>query len=97
MRRCNLCGSTHDVTKHHVGGQNFIAWFTMSLCAKCQDVFHARQRGAEIDLRFTPNAQIRLLRALKMALLFAWMLLDMLEREIDSDSEKANAVEANAA
>ena len=97
MRRCNLCGSTHDGTQHHVGGQNFIAWFTMSLCAKCQGIFHARQRGAGIDLRFTPNPKLRLIRALKMAFLFAWMLLDMLEKEVDSDNEKANAVEANAA
>lgn len=85
MRRCNLCGSTHDVTQHHVGGQNFIAWFTMSLCAKCQKVFHARQRGAGIDLRFTPSVFMRLLRALKMAVLFVWMLLDMLENEIKSN------------
>jgi hypothetical protein len=84
MRYCNLCGSTNNVTKHHVGGQNFIAWFTMSLCARCQEFFHARQRGAGIDLRFTPNAFMRLLRALKMALLFVWMLIDMLEREIKS-------------
>ena len=83
MRRCNLCGSTRNVTRHHVGGQNFIAWFTMSLCDKCQEIFHARQRAAGIDLRPTPNRMMRLLRALKMAVLFVWMLLDMLEREID--------------
>ena len=84
MRRCNLCGSTHDVTQHHVGGQNFIAWFTMSLCANCQVIFHARQRGAGIDLRTTPNATIRLIRAMKMTVLFLYMLLDLLEREIES-------------
>lgn len=86
MRRCNLCGSTHEVTQHHVGGQNFIAWFTMLLCAKCQLIFHARQRGAGIDLRTTPNIKIRLIRALKMTALFVWMLLDMLEREIESET-----------
>jgi hypothetical protein len=56
----------------------------MWLCAKCQLIFHARQRAAGIDLRFTPNAKLRLIRALKMALLFAWMLLDVLEKEIES-------------
>jgi len=96
MRRCNLCGSTHDVTKHHVGGQKFIAWFTMSLCTKCQDIFHARQRAAGIDLRSTPNPYQRLIRALKMTVLFMWMLLDMLEKEIHSDIEKANALEGNS-
>lgn len=85
MRRCVLCGATDDVTKHHVGGQNFIGWFTMALCAKCQVIFHSRQRAAGIDLRSTPNPVKRLIRALKMTFLFAWMLLDMLEREIEVD------------
>jgi hypothetical protein len=85
MRLCNLCGGTDNITRHHVGGQNFIGWFEMWLCAKCQVIFHARQRAAGIDLRFTPNSKLRLIRALKMAVLFVWMLLDMLEREIDSD------------
>lgn len=85
MRRCVLCGSTRDVTKHHVGGQNFIAWFTMALCERCQVIFHARQRAAGIDLRSTPNPMRRLIRALKMTFLFAWMLLDMLEQEIEAD------------
>jgi hypothetical protein len=88
MRRCNLCGSTDNITRHHVGGQNFIGWFEMRLCAKCQVIFHARQRAAGIDLRFTPNSKLRLIRALKMAFLFAWMLLDMLEREIKPDGSQ---------
>ena len=85
MRRCVLCGSTLDVTRHHVGGQNFIAWFTMPLCTRCQDIFHARQRAAGIDLRSTPNTAKRWIRALKMTILFMWMLLDMLDRQIEAD------------
>jgi len=88
MRFCNLCGTTHRVTKHHVGGVNFIAWFRMTLCANCHDNFHAKQRGAGIDLRFTPNAKVRLIRAMKMSLLFLWMLLDMLEKEIQSEGKQ---------
>jgi hypothetical protein len=88
MRRCNLCGSTRNLTQHHVGSRNCIAWFTMSLCADCQVVFHARQQGAGIDLRFTANATVRLIRAMKMTILFLWMLLDMLEREIETGNEK---------
>jgi hypothetical protein len=57
----------------------------MALCAKCQVIFHSRQRAAGIDLRSTPNPVKRLIRALKMTFLFAWMLLDMLEREIEVD------------
>ena len=97
MRRCVLCGSTHDVTKHHVGGQNFIAWFTMPLCARCQEIFHARQRAAAIDLRSSPNPVVRLIRALKMTVLFMWLLLDMLETEINHDIEKAEALHGKAA
>jgi hypothetical protein len=48
-------------------------------------IFHARQRAAGIDLRSTPNPVKRLIRALKMTFLFAWMLLDMLERQIEAD------------
>ena len=76
-------------TQHHVGGKNFIAWFTMSLCERCQEVFHARQRQAGIDLRFNSNPQKRLVRALKMTFLFMWMLIDIFEREIDKEIERA--------
>src|SRR5436305_794359 len=96
MRRCNLCGSTNNVTKHHVGGQNFIAWFTMGLCARCQEIFHARQRAAGIDLRCTPSPMRRLIRALKMCVLFMWMLLDMFEREIDQEPDEAEALSASS-
>jgi hypothetical protein len=85
MRRCVFCGSTRDVTQHHGGGQNFIAWFTMPLCARCQEIFHAKQRAAGIDLRSTPNPTKRWIRALKMTFLFAWMLLDLLDRQIEAD------------
>ena len=93
MRRCNLCGGTQNLTKHHVGGLHFIAWFTMVLCAECQEIFHRKQVAAGIDLRPTTNSYRRLIRALKMTVLFMWLLLDMLEREIESDDEKA--LEAN--
>jgi hypothetical protein len=57
----------------------------MPLCARCQDIFHARQRAAEIDLRSTPNPAKRWIRALKMTFLFAWILLDLLDRQIEAD------------
>lgn len=82
------------MTKHHGGGANFIAWFTMPLCSRCQEIFHARQRAAGIDLRSNPHRRTRLIRALKMALLFMWMLLDMLEKETDEESCKPEALPA---
>jgi hypothetical protein len=96
VRRCTFCGSTHNVTNHHVGGANFIAWFTMPLCSRCQQIFHARQRAADIDLRCSPNPRTRFIRAMKMALLFMWMLLDMLERDIDRKPEPCQALPVNS-
>jgi hypothetical protein len=85
--RCTFCGSTDKVQQHHVGGKAFIGWFTMALCAGCQQVFHARQRGAGIDLRSSPDAKVRLFRAMKMTVLFLWVLLDLLEKEIQTKGE----------
>ena len=92
MRICNLCGSTHKVTQHHVGGKNLIAWFTMSLCDRCQVIFHAKQRAAGIDLRCATSPLKRLVRALKMTFLFGWVLVDMLEAQIDQEIEQTGAI-----
>jgi hypothetical protein len=92
MRWCVRCGSTREITRHHVGGRNFIGWFTMPLCARCQEIFHAMQRAAGIDLGSTPSPMMRLIRALKMTVLFMWMLLDMLEKEIGADIVKSEAL-----
>ena len=89
MRRCTFCDATKDVTKHHVGGANFIAWFTMPLCRRCQEIFHARQRAAGIELRCSPHRLTRLIRALKMTVLFMWILLDLFEKEADESKSKA--------
>jgi hypothetical protein len=94
VKHCTFCGSTHNVTKHHVGGANFIAWFTMPLCSRCQEIFHARQRAAGIDLRWSPNRRTGLIRALKMTLLFMWILLDLFEKEADEDFTKPEALPA---
>jgi hypothetical protein len=83
VRCCVRCGTTDNVIQHHLGGKNFIGWFTIALCERCHEIFHARQRAAGIDLRCTSNPRLRLLRALKMTRLFEWMLFEMLEREID--------------
>ena len=96
MRRCNLCGTTDNVTQHHLGGKNFIGWFTIALCERCHEMFHAKQRAAGIDLRYTPNPLKRLVRALRMTFLFAWILLDMLEKEIDQDIEQMQALRGDS-
>jgi hypothetical protein len=87
MRRCVLCGSTHNVRSHHVGGRNFIGWFTMLLCDTCHGIFHTRQRQAGIDLRCTPDRRKMLVSALKMTDLFNWMLIEKLEKEIHENNK----------
>jgi len=38
----------------------------------------------------------RLIRALKMCVLFMWLLLDMFEREIDQELDRAGALGASS-
>lgn len=68
----------------------------MPLCSRCQEIFHARQRAAGIDLRCTPNPMKRLIRALKMTVLFMWMLLDMFEKGADLVPETVDVLPANS-
>jgi hypothetical protein len=68
----------------------------MTLCDRCQVIFHAQQRAVGIDLRHTRNPLRRLIRALKMTLLFMWMLVDMLETEMDQDIEEFKALRTNS-
>jgi len=79
--RCVICDS-EDAEKHHVGGQNHVAWFTMPFCRQHHEHCHALLGSAGVDLEYTPYPCRRLLRALKALLVCAWMLLDALENLI---------------
>jgi hypothetical protein len=85
LTRCVLCGSRRKVHKHHIGGQNHISWLMMLLCEPCHENFHARFRQS-VDYRFTPDHKMRLIRAMQAALVFLWMLLEMLLKEMRSDA-----------
>ena len=85
LPRCVLCGSRRKPHKHHPGGQNHIPWLTMVLCERCHENFHARFRQS-IDYRFTPDHKMRLIRAMQAVLVFLWMLLEMLLKEMRSDA-----------
>ncbi len=80
-----LCGSRRKVHKHHIGGQNHIRWLTMLLCETCHENFHARFRQS-VDFEFTPNSKMRLIRAMQAVLVFLWMLLEMLVKEMRSEA-----------
>jgi hypothetical protein len=78
---CVRCGSTSSVHKHHVGGRNQIAWFVMPLCRECHEWFHAKF-GQAMELGKPGNSKERLIRAMQAALVFLWMLLEMLKNDI---------------
>jgi hypothetical protein len=85
LRRCVLCGSRRKLHEHHVGLQNHIPWLTMLLCEPCHENFHARFRQS-VDYRFTPNPKMRLIRAMQAVLVFLWVLLEMLVKEMRSEA-----------
>lgn len=76
VRKCVICGSPERVEMNHVGGQNHLAWFTMSLCGDHHDRFHALLRQIGVDLRYTSDSVERFIRVLKAILVFTWMTLE---------------------
>jgi hypothetical protein len=90
VRRCVICLSTRRIESNHVGGKNFIAWFTGPLCGEHHDRFHALLRQAGVDLRYTPDTVERIRRALAAVQIFEWMLLEKLKCEIQSGKKKSS-------
>jgi hypothetical protein len=86
LRRCVLCGGRRKPHKHHIGGQNHIFWLRMLLCEACHETFHARFRQS-VNYRFTPNSQVRLIRAMQAVLVFLWVLLEMLAKEMRLETD----------
>lgn len=84
--RCVVCGTSVNVQRNHVGGENHVAWFWMPFCQKHHDQFHALVRNAGINLEYTSNPRERLLRALQACLVAQWMFTKTLE-ELNSHSE----------
>jgi hypothetical protein len=78
--RCVLCGSSNQVERHHIGGQNHIAWFTVPLCRKHHLELTTALSRAGVDMRYTPDVRERLRRARQATLVFLWMLGEF-ERE----------------
>jgi|CZKR01.1.fsa_nt_gi hypothetical protein len=83
IRRCVICGSTRRVEANHVGGRNFVAWFTGPLCGDHHDRFHVLLRQMRLDLRYTPDPVERAIRVLKAILVFAWMVLEGLHYAVN--------------
>lgn len=82
-----FCGSTKDMEQNHLGGFNHLPWFTYPFCNKDHAEFHVMCRRAGVDFNDTKNKSIRLIHALKAMLVGVWMVLDMLEKHVRSQSE----------
>jgi len=72
---CVICGAER-IERNHAGGKNFVAWFTMPFCPKHHLQFHALVSAAGINLEYHPDAQERILRALKAIQVCEFMLLE---------------------
>jgi hypothetical protein len=80
VKRCALCGSTHNVQANHIGGRQFLGWFTMPFCGECHSLFHAMVTRAGVDLTYTHDSIERVRRALAAIKIAEWMLLEQLKR-----------------
>jgi hypothetical protein len=87
-RRCVICGSARRVERHHVGGRNHVAWFTIPLCGEHHDRFHELLNQVRLDLRYTPDPVERRIRVLKAILVFAWMVIEGLHYHAVNQSRR---------
>jgi hypothetical protein len=83
--RCVICGSTVEVERHHVGGRNHVPRYTNPLCRKHHLRVTAAIRGGGIDMRYTSDKRVRLVRALMATAVFVWTLLDELMQEFEQE------------
>ncbi len=81
-----FCGSTKDIEQNHLGGYYHLSWFFYPFCKKDHAEFHVMCKRAGVDFRYTKNKSIRLIQALKAMLVGMWMVVDMLEKHLTSQS-----------
>ena len=79
---CAICGS-EGIQRHHVGGENHIAWFTMELCVPHHSQVHKHLIAAGINLEYTDDPMERLIRAQQACQVFLWMLTEA-QRQLNS-------------
>jgi hypothetical protein len=86
---CVICGQRplRYRRRHHVGGKNHVAWFTMPLCEAHHDQLHALLRTAGIDLENTSDPFVRISRAMGACLVALWMLMQA-QQELRNKQEK---------
>jgi hypothetical protein len=88
--RCSICGRNARTEDHHVAGRHHDATLTAPLCRAHHDQLTEDLRVADVDMRYTPDSQERLRRALKATAVFLWALGEGLWRWAEAlrESEK---------
>jgi len=85
-KKC-FCGSSKGMQRNHIGGWRHVPWLFLPYCKKDHATFHDKCRQARIDFGHIPNKSLALIQALKAILVGMWMVVDMLERHIRSQSD----------
>lgn len=85
--RCVICGTDADVERHHVGGRNHVAGFTMPFCREHHAQFHALLRAAGVNLEYTSDRFERVRRALQTFTIAQWVLTEQLKNYGDDSHE----------
>ena len=86
--QCVICSATEDIQIHHVGGRNHVGWFTTPLCRPHHELLTKMIWVAGVDMRYTPNNKVRLIRAMMAAVIFVWALLEKLAIELEREDHK---------
>jgi hypothetical protein len=72
--------------QNHYGGWKDVPWFFLPNCGRDHATFHRMCERAGVHFRDIPNKSLALTRALKAILIGMWMVVDMLERHLRSQS-----------
>jgi hypothetical protein len=78
---CVICGRNSTVERHHVGGQNHLAWLTVPLCRAHHTQLHQLLTNADVNLEYTKHSTERLIRALAAMNIFMCMIVEALRKK----------------
>jgi len=87
-KKC-FCGSSTKMQRNHIGGWHHVPCLFLPYCEKDHTTFHGMCRQAGVDFGYIPIKSLSLIQALKAILVGAWMVVDMLEKHLKSESGQA--------
>jgi hypothetical protein len=86
-RCCAICGSTKNLSAHHLGGRKHARFFTIPLCDPHHQAVHIVIARARVNLQHTTDKAERARRARMAALVFMWFLDEQIELQ-DEDTDR---------